>query len=135
MCPMNLAKLPSRQFRRGLSLVQTIVVVGVVALLVALAAGTTRAGFRLDRDRDIRKNLQTVWIAANQYFISTGATEVTFEELKKPHPKVDSVGDIKAIAGEDYSKVNNGKITSQDIELKLEYTVGKKMNTATYTTR
>jgi hypothetical protein len=131
---MNLAKLPSRQRRRAIGLVQTIAVVGVVALIIALAVGSVRAGFTLHRDRAIRENLQSVWVIANQYFISTGATEVTFEELKKPRPKVDNVSDLKRVAGEDYSKVNNGKITRNDQTLVLEYTVGKKTYTATYPT-
>jgi hypothetical protein len=133
--PMNLAKLPSRQRRRAIGLVQTIVVVGLAALIIVLAAGAVRAGFDLHRDRAIRENLQSIWIAAVQYSTSTGATEVTFEELKKPNPLVNDVDGLRRVAGEDYSKVNNGKIALNARELVLEYTVGKKTYTATYPTR
>jgi Tfp pilus assembly protein PilE len=132
---MNLVNLHSRPGHRALTLVQTIVVVGVAAFLVALAAGSVRTGFQLHRERAIRENLQTVWIIANQYFNITGATEATLEDLKAPRPDVGNITSIKSVAGEDYTKVNKGKITRSDTTLVLEYTVGKKTHTTTYPTR
>jgi hypothetical protein len=135
---MNLDTLHSRSAHRpahrALSLVQTIVIVGVAALLVTLIAGSVRAGFQLHRDRTIRENLQTVWIIANQYFITTGTNEVSLETLKKPLPNVDSLTSLKPVADEDYSQINKGKITRNDDELVLEYRDGKKTLTATYPT-
>lgn len=124
----------SRRSRRAFVSAPVAAVAAVVGILVVLAVFSVFEGLRRNRELAIRENLQTLWVAANQYFLDTGAAEVDYAELLKARPNVDSLADLKPVAGEDYAKVNKGKITRDAAELSVEYRDGKKTVETIYKT-
>jgi prepilin-type N-terminal cleavage/methylation domain-containing protein len=116
---------------RGFTLVEVLAAAAFAGVLVALVVGFVRGGVHLNRDKAIRENLQTLWVAANQYFLENSTGEVALSELEKNG----ALAALKKAADEDYTKVNGGKITRDALELKLDYKVGDKQISAVYPTR
>lgn len=118
----------------GFTLVEVILAAAIVGLLVALSIGPVRSGIRNNREKSIRENLQTVWVAANEYFLQHEKTEVTFADLTKPDAGVTRVTSLKNITGENYATVNGGRITRTDRKLELTYDAGRTPRTVVYET-
>ncbi|MDR1497828.1 MAG: prepilin-type N-terminal cleavage/methylation domain-containing protein [Puniceicoccales bacterium] len=123
----------SRPFSRsrGFTLVEVIVTTVLAGAILAFAVNFVRSGIQLHRETTIRKNLQTVWIAANQHFLETNVNEVNLTELEKNG----ALQQIKRAADEDYTRVNNGKIIRDAAKLELVYKSGATDVTVTYQTR
>jgi len=106
--------------RSSFTLLEVAAIAAGATLLVLVVAGSVFSILKTNRERQIRRNLQTVWVAANQYFLEHQAEEVPLEKLRLfDAPGAVRVGDLKAVADEDYMTVNDGKIRRGDAELKV----------------
>jgi type II secretory pathway pseudopilin PulG len=118
------------------SLVEVVATAAGIGLLLAFAIGAVQSGLRNNRENNIRQNLQTVWVAANEYFLSQQKTEVTLADLAKPNTGSSAVASLEKVADEDYASVNGGKITRKDSKLEVTYGTasGGSPRTVTYKT-
>ncbi|MDR1818225.1 MAG: hypothetical protein LBR07_08715 [Puniceicoccales bacterium] len=121
--PARLPMTAAGGARRAATLVKVVVIAAAAVFAVVLIAGSVMSGLRLKTERDIRANLQTVWIEANRHFLETGAEDVGYDELGK-NPVV---AQLRAVDREDYSRINDGKRLSRtEKTLTLKYGAKKK---------
>lgn len=120
--------------RPALTLVEIIAAVGAFGLLTALTVGSILSATRLKEERAIQENLQTVWSAANEYFLQNNISETETAELFSPDAGIPALRSVKTVRSEDYTQINGGKISAADAQLTLSYQSGGDTLTAVYST-
>ncbi|MDR2981711.1 MAG: prepilin-type N-terminal cleavage/methylation domain-containing protein [Puniceicoccales bacterium] len=118
--------------RPGVSLVEVVIAAAVVGLLAALCIGPIKAAVRNGKENSMRENLQQIWISANAYFLKHETSEVSWKDLTNSEKGDPAVANLKPVVSEDYSSVNDGKITSADKKLELTYYDGSTSRTVAY---
>jgi hypothetical protein len=120
--------------RRAFSLLPLVAGTALAGAVVVLGVNGVLEGLRLRHERDVRENLQTVWIAANQYFIQNNTGEVTVKDLVAASAlgEIARLSSLKSVVGEDYQNVNKGVIRGDATELVVEYTRRGKPCQVTY---
>ncbi|AHF89706.1 hypothetical protein OpiT1DRAFT_04341 [Opitutaceae bacterium TAV1] len=89
---------------KGVTLVEALIVILIIVVLGLMAIPAFNRINATQQEKKVVNNLRLLNDAAQRYFVRTGESTVTFNELVGPGKEI---GEITPVAGESYPRVIN----------------------------